>query len=344
MRRHAFVCAAVAGAVSGALRPRAASATGGLEIAQPSAPSPAIRILLAAGAAFPAATPIDDESFEFAGHRYRGRFADVDLGDGRHGLVAEVPIEAYLYGVVGREMPPSWPAAALQAQAIISRSYAMSRMRPERPFDVVGSDSDQAYGDIAGESVAARAAVDATTRTILSFEGTLAEAVYSSCCGGHTASAADAWNHDIPYLRSFVDPNCAGTPRYRWRSEVAWATFARAFSHELDGIGTVRSIALGQRDDSGRARTIAFTGERSVDAVAAAAFRRALGTRVVRSTLLFAIGIAGNAASSTVTIDGGGNGHGVGMCQWGARGLALAGRPPAAILAFYFPGAALDRG
>ena len=76
--------------------------------------------------------------------------------------IVALDIEKYLYGVVPLESPPSWPAAALQAQAIVARTYALQKRTLSRPYDVLATDADQRYGGVAAEHPASSAAVDAT--------------------------------------------------------------------------------------------------------------------------------------------------------------------------------------
>ncbi|HEV3158113.1 MAG TPA: SpoIID/LytB domain-containing protein [Candidatus Baltobacteraceae bacterium] len=301
-----------------------------------------IRVLLADSKGNFDARPSQDQTFSFNGRRYRGNFSVVDLGSGRQGLIATMPIEAYLYGVVSMEMPASWPTAALQAQAIVARSYATARIRPDHPYDVTSTVSAQVHGGIDDETESANRAIDATAGALLMHGGKIVDGVYSSCCGGHTADAADVWNLAVPYLIAQVDPNCIAAPNYRWSSNFSRETLMRALAAQLTSIGSLHAAHLNDLDASGRPRLISFDGETGSITVPAPTFRSELGATAVRSTLLFEINL--DPASDAVIISGGGSGHGVGMCQWGAKGMAGAGRSPQEILAFYFPGTTITKG
>jgi stage II sporulation protein D len=289
-----------------------------------------VRVLLASGDNIPAARQVDPSYFSWEGRTYRGGYAVIPLPAGKSGFVNVVSLESYLYGVVSREVSPAWPAAAQQAQAILSRTYATLKLHPEKQYDVVATSSDQRYGGVSGESAAGRAAVDETAGTIVTHGGSTAQVAFSACCGGRTADPADVWHSSIPYLRSIVDPHCAGTPEYRWEARVGYDTLR---SLDLERAGTLHSVELREMTRSGRPRELAFAGSVSTINVAADNFRSAAGLSIVRSTYLRSVVPGGGA----LTIAGNGSGHGVGMCQWGAREMAAAGASAEAIIAFYFP-------
>lgn len=333
MRRRAFLAAGSAALC--ALAPGAADATGGVDVGEERV-AHEMRVLLAAGT-FAPAVPVDAWHFAWNGASYRGGAENVMLADGRTGLVNTVPLDAYLYGVVSREVSASWPRGAQETQAIVARTYALGKLRPAQAYDVVASESDQRYGGIVAETVEGRAAVDATAGKIVTYLAAPARVAYGSCCGGHSADAASVWGTSFPYLRGVADPNCAGTPEYRWQLDLAPSTLAAALGATFAAIGGLQSAALRDLDDSGRPREIALTGSAGSLAVTTRAFRDALGTGVVRSTFLLAASVRGGG----LHLDGAGRGHGVGLCQWGARVLGAGGWSAADIVAFYFPGTAL---
>jgi stage II sporulation protein D len=292
--------------------------------------SPALRVLLGSGDA--EAGPFPD-AFVFNGQPYRGTFLRLDDGT----IIDVVDIEQYLYSVVSREMPVRWPAAALQAQAICARTYVLQRSNPRRSYDLVPSEINQVYGGIANESPPARAAVDASAAQALRFGTAYATVAYSSCCGGHTETSVEAWGGaPIPYLGGVVCTFCTDSPNYRWSAEVELQDLAAHFSQQLQPFGDLRDLRIGGVDASGRARSFELVAERGSAFVRAAAFRLAVGSRVVRSLLI--TGLRVDQTSGSVLLEGGGLGHGVGMCQWGARGMAQSGRSAREILGWYFPG------
>jgi stage II sporulation protein D len=264
------------------------------------------------------------------------------------------PLEQYLCGIVAREMPASWPAAALQAQAISSRTYFLQRSVTARPYGSSSPNPNQPSPGTQIELPAATAAVDATAGKILRFGTSIASTVYSACCGGRTESSVNAWGVvDAPYLPSIVCPWCMPSPDYFWSRNVGTDVVTRTFSSDAattagppdvaiatgpPAFGVLQNVNVGSTDSSGRARDFLLAGTIGSIHIPAPAFRQRLGTRVIRSLLIRRI----SSAPQDFTIEGAGYGHGVGLCQWGAKGMALAGHSTADILAFYFPGTTIS--
>ena len=327
MRRSAFITLSLAAAAS-----RFARADGEMDPAM-NASSAELRVLLG-----PGVVGTLRSGFTFNGRPYRGQASQT--ADGQ--VINTVALEEYLYSVIPREMTSSWPAAALQAQAVCARTYVLQRSNPLRGYDVVPSELDQVYGGIAAETPAARAAVDATSGVVLQFSGRFAHVAYSSCCGGHTESSADAWGGvPIPYLSGVVCTTCTDSPYYRWDRELDLSVIADLYAEVLQPVAPLQTLQEGARDASGRARDFLLTGARGVIPVKGPAFRLRVGPRVLPSLLIAKIEGA-TEAPERVAIEGGGLGHGVGLCQWGARGRALEGAAFSDILHSYFPGTEIE--
>jgi stage II sporulation protein D len=131
-------------------------------------------------------------------------------------VVAVVGLDQYLLGVVPGEMPKQWPAAALQAQAVAARSYALAGLVKNRDYDLYSDVRSQVYYGVGAESPATTAAVQATKGEILTFGGKVASTPYCSSSGGRTASSLDAFGFATPYLVSRDDPWDASSPYHRW--------------------------------------------------------------------------------------------------------------------------------
>jgi stage II sporulation protein D len=319
--------------------PSTARATGGLDVESTPAAQHVMRVLLASRRFAPPAA-LDAWHFGWDGRTYRGSAEIVDLPGGERGLVNTVPLDAYLYGVLSKEVSPSWAAGAQQAQAIVSRTYALFKLRPEKPYDVVAGESDQVYGGIESETVEGRAAVDATSGMLVMFGAQPAHVAYSACCGGRTAAAGDVWNVSYPYLPSILDPYCVGTPAYDWSADVAVDAVAKAFGPPFREIGALKSVRIDAPAPNERPTAIEFGGSSSSFETTPKVFRSSLGPGVVRSTFVRSVQLA----PQTMTLAGTGRGHGVGLCQWGARIFAEAGASAADIVAFYLPGTSIGRG
>ena len=349
----------IGGLVAGALvRPGVAAATGGLDAELgtpppssgshvPAARNPAVRVLLATRVGSEAVSASGAGAFSFAGKTYRGVPAIVDAPNLPSALVATVPLDAYLYAVVPLEIGRGGTDAALQAQAIVARTYALAHRAQGRPYDLVAHAGDQVWGAIDAESPQTSRAVDATSGAVVTYGGGLATVFYASCCGGHTADARGLWGGaDLPYLRGVDDPYCLISPDARWSETLSVGDLSAALGSRLAGLGTLRRIGLGDPAADMR-RTVTFAGTAGVLDLSSAQVRSALGSRVpLRSSFWLSLTVAGDPAqpSTQVTIEGAGRGHGVGLCQWGARVMARAGRSAREIVAYYFPGTTIDVG
>jgi stage II sporulation protein D len=177
--------------------------------------------------------------------------------DGRHlSVVNALPLDTYLRGVVPSESPSHWPLAALQAQAVAARSYAVSELRPAAWYDLLPTTSDQVYGGVAAERPHSDEAVYKTLGQVLTWNGQVARTYYSSSSGGRTEAVEDAWpgSAPIPYLRSVPDPYDSYSPRHDWGPFELSAT---RLGSRL-GLGTAVESVRVQRDSSWRAESIFF--------------------------------------------------------------------------------------
>lgn len=331
MTRRSFVAAALAAAASA--RARAGSAQDQFDPAM-NARTAELRVLLGRGTLAPRA----GDGFTFNGRAYRGNAAQ--LADGS--VVNTLSLEEYLYSVVPHEMSPSWPAAALAAQAVCARTYVLQRSNPQRAYDVVPSELDQIYTGVAAESTQGHAAVDASAGMVLRFGASFAQAMYSSCCGGRTEASHDAWGGaPISYLSGVVCTTCTDSPYYRWNRELELSAIAQAFSSELQPVAPLEALSEIGVDSSGRIRGFILQGQRGEIPVKGGAFRLRVGPRTLPSLLITKFEPK-TEAPERIVIEGGGLGHGVGLCQWGARGRAIEGASFSDILHFYFPGTEIE--
>lgn len=276
------------------------------------------------------------------GRRYRGSLALRRAEGGGLDLINVLPVEDYLYGVLGGETYPAWPAAALEAQAIVARSYTLWRMaqRREGHFDLYATVMDQHYPGMAKEDPRLRAAVDRTAGVVLLYQFRLFRCYYHSTCGGHTECVQDVFP-DPPLLPLSAVPcgYCKDSKHYSWQRVMPRRELADALVKAGRGVGELVAVSVSARTSSGRAREIAIEGAGGRRTVMPAAdFRLAVGPAKLPS-VFFDI----RRIPDGFEFSGRGFGHGVGMCQWGARGMAEAGLGAAEILRRYYPGAQLIR-
>ncbi|GGL15169.1 sporulation protein [Deinococcus radiotolerans] len=271
---------------------------------------------------------------DIAGKTYRGGVQLRAEGGAVQGINV-VDLEDYLRGVVPAEMPASWPAAAVQAQAVIARTYVTARINPATPFDTCATDACQVYGGVAAEKPQSDAAVAATRAQVVAFGGKAASTFFSSDNGGFTASSAEVWGKDLPYLTAKADPFSAGGPRARWQLEVPLGRVQEAAGNAGVRVGALKSVTVTRVSESGRPLEITFvgaTGSGKLTGASAGGFVRALGAPATRVTL---------AGLNPLVLSGSGSGHGVGLSQYGALGLANAGYSHLHVLGFYYPGTQL---
>jgi len=285
-------------------------------------------------------TPLTLSQLFVNGRPYRGALLIGRNGDGTLDVVNQLDLEEYLYGVVAAEMSPDWPDTALQVQAIASRSYAVARARFNAydGFDVKAGEQDQAYGGAGVETQSAVNAVDATHGVVIVYNDHIVKAYYSSCDGGYTADGS-ALEDPQPYLRAAPDPYASESPHLAWKASVPLADFTQALRAGVGDVGDVAAIHLGPADESGRLISVTVVGSAGSRTISGTLFRKLAGTHVVKSTRIAAIDIDGDVISVT----GSGFGHGVGMSQWGAKGMADAGFGIYQILGFYYRGTMLSK-
>ena len=160
-------------------------------------------------------------------------------------LVDVVPLEYYLRGVVPSEMPASWLASALRAQAVAARSYAVATRHPTSLFDAYADTRSQVYGPIEHEAAASTAAVSATAHQVLWYSGNVAVGFFSSSSGGWTASEQAAWGSGgEPYLvpvRDRYDGAQGLNPNHTWPTRVLTP---RGLARAVGLSGKVRSVDL----------------------------------------------------------------------------------------------------
>jgi len=282
--------------------------------------------------------PLSGSQLAVNGKEYRGSAIVQPSPDGSLSVVNIVDIDQYLDGVVAAEMPASWPQPALEAQAIVARSYALAKFgNPQHPtYDVQAGEQDQVYGGVAAETPASSTAVEGTRGIVLVSGGQIATAYYSACDGGYTSDGSPLEDPE-PYLQVKTDPYCPLSPYMRWTASVPLARFEAAFAAKFGNVGEIKAVQVGTTDASGRAKTIVVTGTIGPKIISGPDFRLLAGQHLVKSLRIISIILAGDS----LMVDGAGFGHGVGLCQYGARGMAIAGYGAADIVRFYYPGAEL---
>ncbi len=286
------------------------------------------------------------------GRGYRGKFGLYKSGDNIF-LINFVSIESYLKGVVPREMGrlSSEYYEALKAQAIAARTYAYKHLDYSKLYDLLPTEAHQVYGSIDDEYELSTRAVDETRGLVLTYNNEVIDARYSSTCGGRTENNEDVWDmHPLPYLRSVYDgragdPFCKESPHSNWEVRFGKEEFfgvAKSSIKEIykKEIKEIRYIKISDFTMSGRVRRIELMTDKGVFFVERDKIRFLFPYegRSLKSTL-FTVQIKGDY----VLVKGQGYGHGVGMCQWGAIGMAKKGYSCFDILRHYYRNVRLEK-
>ena len=309
----------------------------------------------------PASRPAEGGDFQLKQRGYRGRLQVLVGGSGLR-AINHVGLESYLPSVVGSEMPASWPQAALRAQAVAARTYALRQRKPADPFDLSATVSSQVYKGVDAETPSTREAVLSTRGQVLMYGSSLANAVFHSSSGGATENSGDLWSQQLPYLVSVPDFDQA-SPVQAWQQRLEPEQLQQAFAE----IGGAQRIDVLSTTSTGRVRQARVSGPSGTLVVSGAQLRSRLG---LRSTMVrFELVPSELAASELAALPplpllpeqyevggfqpqvqlplpsllavGRGYGHGVGMSQWGALGLAQRGQSYDQILRHYYRGTEL---
>jgi stage II sporulation protein D len=348
--------------------------------------------------------------FRYSNVAYRDTLIIQNETDGLL-VVNDVDIEKYLYGVVGKEMGYSAPLEALKAQAVASRSYALSNKGKNTRYDVGLDTSSQVYGGYSAELLpgakAVKQAVDETAGQVLYYEDKLVNAFFHANAGGYTENSENVWIDSLPYIKATSSPydeyaksyqyQSGGWPANTYQWEVTYTredllnrinNWNNKSLNKIE-IGEVVDLVISRKQHrsdedtlSGRVTRLDFVGTKGEKSISKDSIRSVLGikstlfdldfdstvhilneygekVKVSQSEKLFAItsdglvsGLNDNGEEYTiiglngkhtipvifnkVIISGKGHGHGLGMSQWGAQGMAEAGYSYNEILELYY--------
>jgi stage II sporulation protein D len=292
-----------------------------------------------AGRVAPSFRLTSERPIRLNGREYTGRVDLVRNGTGALAVVNELPLEDYLVGVLRAESNERWPQEALRAQAIVSRTYAAYHrvLNAAKPYHIIASTAHQQFAGRVAATSPAWAAVQETAGQVLRWDGEVFPAFYHTNSGGYTEDPRTVFAaRNMPGLRPVVCHLAAGSPHFQWTLDLRLDELGELLRRGSVGVGAVRTIEVTERTASLRATVVTVRGTGGTQRLRGNDFRRVVGYDTLKSTL-FAVAIDGDVAR----FSGRGYGHGVGMCQWGAKGMAEQGATAPQILAFYYPGTTL---
>lgn len=254
-------------------------------------------------------------------------------------LSTRIPLEDYVTQVLPEEMPRDFPLEALKAQAVLIRTRALQKHFEHRreAYDICDSTHCQVWKGVKPFDAKIQAATQQTRGKILAYRNQIIQVLYHSSCGGYTAANHQVFGgKPLPYLQGVSDENfCANSPQSTWNSRLNWKQLQTALEeNRLSG------ITLSNKDAHGRILDLRLVnGSHAVISAQELMLRlgRLYGWDTLKSNRFDL-----SFEKDTLVFSGHGLGHGVGLCQWGARGRAQQGASFEQILKAYFPGTHLQ--
>jgi len=303
--------------------------------------------------------PEDPHVFSLNGREYRGKLNIILNSDGKSfDAVNLVPLEPYLAGVVGAEMPSYWEPEALKAQAIAARTYCLyikKRFGPKRHWDLSKTQANQVYLGVAAESSQVWNAVNSTYGQVLVCKqpaGTedIFPTYYSSTCGGHTENSQRVFGDSFeplvgvpcPYCKNVAKPKFFFWPMVKFDKAQVTKNLLQRY-RKLRELGEIKNIIPAKQSDYGRFSRLTLV--KLLGSTGKSHFLRAEDLRLtidptgskLKSTICKIVSLGDKWAF----LSGRGYGHGVGMCQCGAQAIAREGKSAARILHHYYPGSGI---
>jgi stage II sporulation protein D len=268
------------------------------------------------------------------------------------GKIVSMPLEQYIVGVVAAEMPVSFHEEALKAQAVAARTYTLLRLEEEpqdeeHPAAPLCSDPGhcQAWIDTAGmrkrwgwhfrssyNKIAG--AVKATSGQVLTYNGELIDPVYHSSCGGKgTEDAREVWGAEVPYLKSVRCTFDSEKKQEAVTTRLTWQEFYKRLGVDEQAVPAAAgggAVEIGERTASGRVKNVKV-GSQIIS-----------GVDLRKQLQLRSTDFKATASDKEIVFSTRGYGHAVGLCQYGADGLAQRGVKYNRILTHYYQGAKLE--
>lgn len=274
------------------------------------------------------------------GRKYKGKILFIPGNNRNIWIINELPLEEYLVGLVNKEISSQWPLGAVKAQVLAARTYAyfQKEKRADNLFDVEATVNDQVYGGVDSEDERARKAVLETEGEVILYQGKPIFAVYHACCGGRTESPTYLWSGDYPYLKSISCIYCLDSPHFVWNYQLEIDKLEEILHARGSAYLPVKEILEGPRNESKRITKIIVKREGDTLEIPAPEFRQLLGYDQLRSTNFWV-----KKEKRTFSFAGIGWGHGVGLCQWGAKGLAEIGADYRSIIKYYYQGVEIGK-
>ena len=252
-------------------------------------------------------------------------------------LIEHVDLETYLYGVLPYEMSYSWPIEALKAQAVAARTYTLKTIEHSKKiyFDLYSDVRSQMYKGGGKQYPSVKTAVDATKNQVLMYEGKLFHTYYHGNCGGAT-DEVHIWNPAEKTVKPLAGASCAydsHSKNYSWKQDIPNSKII-AVARSMGLKGSLQNVKVVHKTHTGRATKVLIQTSQGSKVVGCNKFRLAIGLKSCKIKKI-------SMLKGSTHLEGHGYGHGIGMCQDGANGMAKAGKKYDQILKNYYPGSKL---
>jgi len=266
---------------------------------------------------------------------YRGNIR-ISIHQKQFFAVNYVGIESYLKSVISSEMPFTWPMEALKAQAVVARTYALyHKAGPNKEYDLYSGTKSQMYKGVCSERSNSSMAVYLTKKMCLYDNRKLVPTYFHSTCGGHTFNADSIWEKASDSIEGVDCKFCKDSPHYKWKRSIGRRKLGKILSKKGYKIGKIKKMRIVK----GKPYKIFMEDTyEKLQVLDMNKFRILVGTEIIRSN-----NFKVKVGWFRVKFKGNGWGHCVGLCQWGARGMALKGYSYKQILQHYYPNLDLKR-
>lgn len=277
--------------------------------------------------------------FNYQNGQYRGQCL-VILTNSQLYLLNILDMESYLYSVVPSEMPSSWEFEALKAQAVVARTYALYEMvsskKSRQFFDLYADTRSQVYKGIQSEDKLSSAAVDQTSGEVIKYQDRIIQSFFHACSGGMTETSEAVWGGSPrPYLTSVPSPYGKFRANYKWSASLPLPVLQQHL-----GLGLpITAVQVINRSPSQRILEVQISDSGSNQvSLSGQKLRGLIGNTAMKSTRANL-----TIVSNTLMVEGVGYGHGVGMGQWDAQGMAIEGYSYDRIIVYFYKGTRIEK-
>ena len=283
--------------------------------------------------------PTDQVQLTFQKNSYTGKLYLVPSGK-TFSVIEYTDMEDYLLGVLPYEMSYSWPLEALKAQAVAARTYTKMQLKGDKAaFDLYNDTRSQMYKGSGKVYDSVRQAVTGTKGQVLTYKNALFNTYYHANCGGGTDDAKIWTGSSAATIKPLQGASCktdTHSKSYSWKATIPSKSID-SFVNKNGLAGSVKKIKVHEKTNTKRAVTLQFTTAKGSKNLSCAKFRLAVGAGLLKSCKITSVSKSGGGFA----FEGHGFGHGIGMCQDGAKGMAENGKNYKQILANYFPSSQL---